>query len=793
MTDFRVAGTLGADVSNFLRDLRKIRTQLQGVKDDVAELNRQLDDLDGKNIKIKVDIDGHTEIRELRNDLDRLSRDSVNIKVKVDIDADDFYQLRSEVARLGIFNQTITIKVEIDGMADLDRLYIRLRAMTSVRHTIHVDVDGVATSIAQLTALRAAISAASSGAGGLSGGLDAAAEGAEGAEGAFSPLIGIMIALIPLVSTLAAVLAGVAAGLLGSFGTLAAGIGAFALFAIPTIKKVITAVQGGSDEISKLPKPLQLAADSVMDLKERFKELSKELEPVTLVAFAEALNFARAGMEGLFRAAKPAGTAIAGLFRDAAEGLQGPEWQSFFTYVAKNIGFFITTWGHAIGNFVTGIANMIRAFDPLSKFVSNGFLGMSESFRAWTETLGSNKKFQEFVSYVVKNGPLVMSLIGGLFKVLIELGVGLAPAGASLLSFITQVAGAAAAFLQANPEFAKFLGYALPLVGALIALYAVMSGLIGVIGAFTLGTAGLAAGILAIVGMMVVWWQNCASFRDFVKEFWGQVQQTFQTAVDEIKAMIADWLPAIIELWNKYGKSISTIVMGIWTAISGIIEGGLKIIRGIVNVILGLLTGDWRRVWSGIKQICSGAWTALKGVFKGGIKEVEGELRGLLTAIGNIFKSVGTLLYKAGSKLIGGFISGIKSQFNNVKNSLGSLTSSLTSWKGPPPKDATILRPAGRLVIGGFMEGIQDQVPKLRAQLMSLTSSLPTNAKVTNNYYQPKQTGGYMAASMMTGGGVVFNEGAFKIYNPTAEAPSDSANRTMTRISRFGILEGVGS
>ncbi|WP_217994114.1 hypothetical protein, partial [Bacillus thuringiensis] len=78
-------------------------------------------------------------------------------------------------------------------------------------------------------------------------------------------------------------------------------------------------------------------------------------------------------------------------------------------------------------------------------------------------------------------------------------------------------------------------------------------------------------------------------------------------------------------------------------------------------------------------------------------------------------------LVNAGTKLIQGFINGIKSMFGSVQSTLSSLTSSLTSWKGPEDYDARLLTPAGVLVIEGFIRGLESRYGAVRNSLGKLT------------------------------------------------------------------------
>lgn len=89
----------------------------------------------------------------------------------------------------------------------------------------------------------------------------------------------------------------------------------------------------------------------------------------------------------------------------------------------------------------------------------------------------------------------------------------------------------------------------------------------------------------------------------------------------------------------------------------------------------------------------------------------------ILDAVGDL----GKLLYNAGKAVLQGFLDGITSMFDSIKNKLGSLTSSLTSWKGPPSVDANILFNNGQLTIGGYIRGLESRYGDVQASLGGLT------------------------------------------------------------------------
>lgn len=97
------------------------------------------------------------------------------------------------------------------------------------------------------------------------------------------------------------------------------------------------------------------------------------------------------------------------------------------------------------------------------------------------------------------------------------------------------------------------------------------------------------------------------------------------------------------------------------------------------------------------------------------------DLPGMITGF---FSDAEHWLEDAGARIIRGLVHGIESSISSVKNTLTNLTSDLTSWKGPPEKDAVLLQPAGQLLISGLINGIENKIPSLRRQLTGLTTEI---------------------------------------------------------------------
>lgn len=111
---------------------------------------------------------------------------------------------------------------------------------------------------------------------------------------------------------------------------------------------------------------------------------------------------------------------------------------------------------------------------------------------------------------------------------------------------------------------------------------------------------------------------------DHLKPLWDNLAGLFGSVMDLIKVLweqkvkpFIDWivqnvLPKLIPVFEKIGKTIST-VFGI---IADVISGAVRVLKGLIDFVVGIFTGDWKKAWNGVKDIFGGVFDALKALFK---------------------------------------------------------------------------------------------------------------------------------------------------------------------------------
>ena len=455
--------------------------------------------------------------------------------------------------------------------------------------------------------------------------------------------------------------------------------------------------------------------------------------------------FDLAGILGGVFSAMAAGSApidsIASALDSANKAVNGPLWQGTLTTI-------FSAMGDAASHAFAGVGSLGQAFVSLAptlstilplvgQIIETGLNGISLALQDPAFQGGLESFFQNVLIAVQALAPAMPALgeaFGALATVGGELLAAVAPLIAELVEQLAPVMTQLAALLA--PIIEQLAAALMPVIQALgpilSALFAVLGPLIN----------DLLAAIVPAIGPIV-------------------------------SALSAALIPAF-QLVGTTVKALMPIVLPIINIIKDTIVNAMKVIQGIINVVMGIITGNWSQAWEGIKQIGSGVWNFIKSAFtnfgaalKGiaqaawnllgsvisggwnliksgasaawdgiksvvstGVNGVVNFVRNLPNNIKSIFSSAGSWLISAGKDIIQGFINGIKNMFGSVKSTLGDLTSKLTSWKGPEPVDKVLLTPTGELIMKGFVKGLESQYGTVRKSLAGLTEDIAKPATV---------------------------------------------------------------
>lgn len=136
-----------------------------------------------------------------------------------------------------------------------------------------------------------------------------------------------------------------------------------------------------------------------------------------------------------------------------------------------------------------------------------------------------------------------------------------------------------------------------------------------------------------------------ASMVECVLTLWNNAIQPFISfLVDTLAPIVTDVINTIVDV---IGAIVATV--------ADVIKAVIKALRGVLDFITGVFSGDWGKAWSGIRTAFSAVWDAIWSVFKGVINLIIDGLnalwRGLYSAIAGVVNGVGSIVEKIGDAI----------------------------------------------------------------------------------------------------------------------------------------------
>ena len=206
------------------------------------------------------------------------------------------------------------------------------------------------------------------------------------------------------------------------------------------------------------------------------------------------------------------------------------------------------------------------------------------------------------------------------------------------------------------------------------------TGLFGKLGAAIGGISAPVVAVVAVIGTLVAaflhLWNTNEGFREAIIGTWNTIKETVSTfcqgIVDRLNALgfsfqnITEVLSAV---WNGFCSLLAPVFEGAFQAIAVVLSTVLNVITGILDVFIGLFTGNWSQMWTGIQTIFSGVWEGSKGVLSAAVGIIQGIVDVFLGWFGTSWSEVWTNIKTFFEGIWNGivsFFSGIWETITNV-------------------------------------------------------------------------------------------------------------------------------
>lgn len=220
--------------------------------------------------------------------------------------------------------------------------------------------------------------------------------------------------------------------------------------------------------------------------------------------------------------------------------------------------------------------------------------------------------------------------------------------------------------------------------------------------------------------------------RNYVHQNSAQIKSDLSFIWSGIVSAVRTYLGMITAVFHVIWPALRVYLQGAWNSMKIIVTTALKVIRDVVNIVMGVLRGDWGRAWRGIVSL---------------VKDV---LSGLGALIKNVLSTAVHIAYalakSIGSAIVHGIIDGVKGLAGELKGAVtGAVNGAIGGIAGAlgigSPSKVTrdkIGKPLAEGVIEGFLLGLNDLPAKVGAALKAKLTAVQTQVSAQMQLFQSK-------------------------------------------------------
>nr|DAN29893.1 MAG TPA: minor tail protein [Caudoviricetes sp.] len=137
------------------------------------------------------------------------------------------------------------------------------------------------------------------------------------------------------------------------------------------------------------------------------------------------------------------------------------------------------------------------------------------------------------------------------------------------------------------------------------------------------------AGIAALIAIIILCVKHWEDIKEVGAAAWEHIKNAWNAAGDFFGGLWSGIKDMALTVFRTIGDTVGKMVGNIVDTFGGIITA----LKGIVQFVSGVFSGDWGKAWEGIKNIFKGVWDALVSIIKTPINAVIGLINGMLSAI----------------------------------------------------------------------------------------------------------------------------------------------------------------
>ncbi len=350
----------------------------------------------------------------------------------------------------------------------------------------------------------------------------------------------------------------------------------------------------------------------------------------------------------------------------------------------------------ALAEYTDGINNCTGTSQEMADIMQDNLSGQLTILKSQLQELAIS--FGEILMpYVRKAVEWIQSLVDklngmdeGTRKTIIKIGLLAASIGPLLViigTLVTKVGTAMKGISSLGTSVLKVVGH-------------IKTGT-GVAGKLATAIGGISAPVLAVVAVIAVLvaafvtlWKNNDEFREKITAIWNGIVSKVTEFVDGIKERLTglcdsfggvqNVISTLKSVWEGFCNFLAPIFTGAFQAVSTVLSTVLDVITGLLDVFIGIFTGDWEQAWTGIKEIFSGIWDGIKGILSTVLETIKGVVNTVLSWFGTSWdecwsniKTFFENIWNGISNFFSGVLTGIQTAATTVWNAISTFFSTI--------------------------------------------------------------------------------------------------------------------
>ncbi len=213
----------------------------------------------------------------------------------------------------------------------------------------------------------------------------------------------------------------------------------------------------------------------------------------------------------------------------------------------------------------------------------------------------------------------------------------------------------------------------------------VWGGILSVVGTVTDALSEAWAGVSAELGDT---WDSIA---EAASAFWSDFGEPIKAALAVIALEFKIQFDVAKAVVSTVFGEIGVIVGAAFAVLKGVVSGALQEIRGVMEVVTGLLTGDWSKFAQGFKDIWGGLWTGIVSIISAPVNFVVETVKNFAVNIAGFLSNIVNDVAKVADAL--GF-TGLSASLRDAGKWLDSMTLSATVTGNALKSTATVTQEA---------------------------------------------------------------------------------------------------